>query len=205
MIEKYKVVAEDFNLFLDWVKPSGEPFTLYGNSFLMTALTLWLIEGEGPYALFTQGDDVDLNQANMKFHKSRLDQLALYCSFTMSVEWGMYAAFCGFVFIYGMLVPNIRRKLNKVIGMSCPTVEHFQTVQIAIRDWVDSVRRSMSYADIIRANADVYGVTEQTAQGWFDVISSIGHISAEQYREVAHKVELNVLFLNAQGDLVPVY
>jgi len=205
MMEDYRATNSELDMFLKWVKASGEPFTLFGNSFLMTAMTLWLIEGDGPFALFTQGDDVDLNQANMMFNEDRLAQVALYCAFTMTCEWGYYAAFCGFVFINGLLVPNIRRKFIKILGMSCPSVKHFQTVQIAIRDWCDSIKNHVGFQDILQANADTYLQSVDTAEGWFDAINSLGHVSADQYESIAQVVPVNYNYLNASSEFTSIY
>jgi len=205
MMEDFEVTNPELKMFLKWVKASGEPFTLFGNSFLMTAMTLWLIEGEGDFALFTQGDDVDLNQANMSLNEDKLANVALYCDFVMSCDWGDYAAFCGYVYKNGLLCPNIRRKLIKLLGMSSPSVKHFQEVQDSIRVWCSDLKSHIGFSDILDLNATTYGVSRDTITNWFDCIESLGHVSAAQYLSVVTSVPLNFNYLNGHGFLESVY
>jgi hypothetical protein len=200
MMEDYRVSNPEITMFLKWVKASGEPWTLFGNSFLMTALTLWLIRGEGPFALFTQGDDVDYNRANMVVDQDRLDNLSLYCSFVMTSEWAHFAAFCGFVLYAGQLVPNIRRKLIKLSGMNIRDVKHFQVLQIAIRDWTSSMIKHVGFADMLKVNAETYDVSVDTVAAWFDTIESLGHISEEQFLRATDRVDLNTNYLAQSSD-----
>jgi hypothetical protein len=199
MMQDYDMVCDAFKIHLQWVKCSGEPFTLFGNTFLMVSLTLWLIRGEGPYALFGQGDDVDLNQANMRVDTERRDDLALYCAFDMTMEWGEYAAFCGFIYKDGVLCPNIRRKFIKILGMTQPSTKHFQVVQQAIRDWTKSIKDHVAFSDILRLNAEVYGMSQDNIETLFEAIDSVGHISAKQYESIACTVPLSTDFISSSG------
>jgi len=197
MYEEYLLMAQDCSVLLKGVKPSGAPWTLKGNSILMVLLSLWLITGEGPLAIFFQGDDVDRNQSAMKLHETRLRRLAIYCAFKMQTEFGDYAAFCGFVLINGQLVPNIRRKLIKLIGTSFRSYNHFTQVQQSLRDYMKALR-GLSMADIIEANAGIYGVSVEAAESWVEVIESLSHISKAQFEQAAMEVDINMKFL-AQG------
>jgi hypothetical protein len=194
----YRVINNNVEAKLQWVKPSGAPWTLKGNTMLMLNLCLWLIEGDGAMALFGQGDDVDRNQANMRINDSRMSELGLYCGFDMSMEWGDFAAFCGFVLCHGQLVPNIRRKLIKLSGMSFKSVKHFEEVQIGVREYTRELRSLLSFDDIIQINADTYGKSKADVYDWFDCIESIGHISALQFSSAVSRIDMNTKFL-AQG------
>jgi len=198
MMEDYRVTNPNLKMFLKWVKASGEPLTLFGNSFLMTAMTLWLIRGDGPMAIFLQGDDVDINKCNMYFDEVRMANVQLYCEFEMEVERGFFAAFCGYVLYSGILVPNIRRKLIKLSGMSYMSQKHFESIQINIREWTTSLKTHMGFSDILKVNAMTYGVSDLAVETWFDAIESLGHISAEQFAKATCKVELNTKFINTK-------
>jgi len=196
MMADYKVSNPEIKMFLQWVKASGEPWTLFGNSFLMTALTLWLIRGEGPFALFSQGDDVDLNQANMRVDEDRLRNIQLYSNFDMTLEWGRYAAFCGYVLASGQLVPNIRRKLIKLMGCTFVNQLHFEQVQISIRLWMLQLRSGLGFYDAIRVNAETYQVSIAQVESWLEAIDSLGHISAAQFAAASNPIAENVFFMS---------
>lgn len=204
MSRDYRLVSDIVSAHLEHVKCSGEPWTGLGNWSLSMCMQCWLFEGDGPMAIFGQGDDARRNQANLRLNQDKLEQLKLFCGFEMSVLFSEFGDLCGFIFAYGLVVPSIRRKLSKLIGADFLSKQHFYDYQISLREWSDRVKFSSSFDDIIRINALNNGVNEHSVETWFETIESVGHLSHEQFclKAVTVKKEYSYINGNRQLDVV---
>nr|QOX06057.1 RNA-dependent RNA polymerase [Lentinula edodes beny-like virus 1] len=205
LYEHYKLVGMEFTASLQWVKPSGAPWTLKGNSFLEFLLANYIVVGDGPQAVFFQGDDLSRTQANMRVDVVRKSLVERYCAFVMSMVFSKEAAFCGFVYADGVLVPNVRRKLNKVIAAPIRSREHFYQYQAGIRDWLRDINRGDMLGTVLKVNAQQLGQDVGMVESWLDCIDSVAHASWEQWSSFAKKVDLNIDYLDAAGGMQSVW
>jgi len=203
--ESYDLVGSMFRSKQRGTKPSGAPWTLKGNSFLEFLLQNYMIRGQGQSAVFFQGDDLNRTQANMYVDNDRKSEIERYCAFEMTMTVSTEAAFCGFVYAKGLLIPNIRRKLNKVIAASIRSQEHFVEYQKGLRDWVKQLKEHVAFSDILVANAIQLDGTQAQVESWLEVVDSVSHCSWDQWRALANKVDLNINYLNAANEVVSVY
>nr|BAS04359.1 polyprotein [Lentinula edodes ssRNA mycovirus] len=205
LYEHYKLIGMEFTASLRWVKPSGAPWTLKGNSFLEFLLANYMVIGDGPQAVFFQGDDLSRTQANMRVDVVRKSLVERYCAFQMSMVFSKEAAFCGFVYASGMLVPNIRRKLNKVIAAPIRSREHFYEYQAGIRDWLRDINAEDALPQVLQVNAQQLGADVSLVESWLDCIDSVAHASWDQWVSFAEKVDLNIDYLDSAGGLQSVW
>jgi hypothetical protein len=199
LYKSYLLVSDMATVDLEWIKPSGAPWTLKGNTFLEFLFQNYVIQGEGPQAVFMQGDDLDRRQANLKVNEQRMHRVSLYCGFKMSAIYSETAEFCGYVYAFGILVPSIRRKLAKLIAAPIRGAEHFYQYAEGIRDWLKDLRGQEHFVDIIKINAEQSKVPESVIYDWLDCIDSTAHVSWEQWCSVAQQVKLEVLYLDEAG------
>lgn len=205
LYEHYKLIGMEFTASLRWVKPSGAPWTLKGNSFLEFLLANYMIIGDGPQAVFFQGDDLSRTQANMRVCVTRKSLIERYCAFQMSMVFSKEAAFCGFVYAHGILVPNIRRKLNKIIAAPIRNREHFYQYQAGIRDWLRDINSGDRLGTVLQVNAQQLGQDVNMVESWLDCIDSVAHASWDQWSALARKVDLNIDYLDAAGGMQSVW
>jgi hypothetical protein len=201
MVVNYTLVSDIVVAHLEHVKCSGEPWTGLGNWSLSMCMQCWLFEGDGPIAIFGQGDDARRNQANLRINQDKVEQLKLFCGFEMSVIFSEYGDLCGFIFSHGLVVPSIRRKLSKLIGADFLSMQHFYDYQISLREWADRVKFSPAYEDIMRINAENNGVNEHTVETWFETIESVGHLTWEQFTSESTAVKKQFSYVNGSGHL----
>nr|UTQ48852.1 replication-associated protein [Monilinia fructicola beny-like virus 1] len=205
LYSNYTLLGSMFSANLKWVKPSGAPWTLKGNTFLEFCIQNYIIKGDGPQAVFMQGDDLNRTQANMVVDVDAKSEIQRYCSFEMTMIRSEEASFCGYVYSSGMLVPNIRRKMNKIISAAIRNDKHFYQYQTGLRQWLKDLRSDKNFGDIIDCNMKEADCSREQIEGWLDCIDSVSHASWEQFRAMSHVVEKNIDYLNDAGYLTSVY
>jgi len=205
MIRSYTLKGEQFTAHLEWIMPSGMPWTLKNNSFLQTAIVLYVMDYKSDAAIFTQGDDLNLFAIEPKLLPERMAEINQFCGYALTVSESDVAAFCGFVQADGILAPNVRRKLFKLMAMSIRTAHHFYQVQVSLRDWCSKLKVDAAFADVLRLNAATYRVDIPTVEHWFDMIESLSHCNFDQYVSVAQEVPINIHYMSEDGSLLSVY
>jgi len=178
---------------------------LKNNSFLQTAIVLYVMDYKSEAAIFTQGDDLNLFAIEPSLLPERMAEINQFCGYALTVSESDVAAFCGFVQAEGILAPNIRRKLFKLMAASIRTATHFYQIQVSLRDWCVKLKQDPAFADVLRLNASTYSVDVPTAESWFDMIESLSHCSFEQYVSVAQEVPINIHYMSEDGALLSVY
>jgi len=189
----------------EWIKLSGAPWTLKGNTILEFLIQNYIVTGEGPQAVYMKGDDLDRRQANLKVDVDRKTMVSLYCGFQMEAIFSDTAEFCGYVYSNGVLCPSIRRKLNKVLGQGFKTEKHFYEYATSLRDWCLKLRSDMAYDDIIRVNAEQSGCPRSAVEDWFDVLESLCHVSYEDARQHMMERKEDIYYLSMKNNLRNVF
>lgn len=186
--ESYKLDSGYIKAMVKYVKTSGEPGTLLGNTILMMALMNSILRGEGPFAMVGKGDDGLKRQANMRYDENLVAMVGRQCPLQFKVDIDVPVQFCGYALAGNQLVPCILRKLIKCGSHNFAGYDKFTEYQTSLRDWTRRVEMLIQHGvPVIATNCKIYAVEPPVAETWLQIISSLSHINREQFNKIARK------------------
>jgi hypothetical protein len=180
--ERYVMQSKYVRANMQFIKTSGEPGTLLGNTVLMGALLNAMLRGEGPMAMAIKGDDGFKRQANLKINSDIVKAISAQTVLEFKLDLDVPITFCGYVLVQGKLMPSISRKIIKIAGHRFKTYQHFTEYQESLRDWINKVPRDpVGNAAFLECNAQLVGRSISDMQRMLDGIVSVSRIGKEQF------------------------
>jgi hypothetical protein len=177
-------------------KTSGERLTLVNNSLLNHCFTLYLVRGEGAFYIVIKGDDGWLRQLNLRVRKDLLQEIQKYVKMDIKISFEEGIEFCGCVVTRQGLVPNLQRKLFKLIGHRFRDYKHFTEYQISLRDNI-RIFNCLGISHVVSCNMKYLNCSREKVMNILYTIQSFAHIDEKQfykifnYREVAYGYPTN--------------
>lgn len=192
--EKYKLDSGFIKASVEYVKTSGEPGTLLGNTVLMMALMNSILRGDGPFAMVGKGDDGLKRQANMHYEESLVKLVGRNCPLQFKVDINVPVQFCGYALSGNQLVPCVLRKLIKCASHGFRDYEHFTEYQTSLRDWMIRLHRLREDGvNVLGVNRTIYDVEEGVVESWLESIDSLSHINKSQFYGVARRFHIDFM------------
>ncbi|AEK48983.1 polyprotein [Beet soil-borne mosaic virus] len=190
--ERYIMQSRYVRAHMSYVKTSGEPGTLLGNTILMGAMLNAMLRGTGPFCMAMKGDDGFKRQANLKINTDILKLIKKETVLDFKLDLNVPITFCGYALSNGHLFPSVSRKLTKIAAHRFREYKHFCEYQESLRDWIKNLPKDPNvYADFLECNASLSCRTTDDVQRWLDAIISVSRIGYAQFmmmfplREVA--------------------
>nr|WKB14780.1 replication-associated protein [Wheat yellow stripe virus] len=180
--ESYVMQSRFVRAPMSYVKTSGEPGTLLGNTILMGAMMNAMLRGQGPFCMVIKGDDGFKRQANLHVNTDMLKLIKHESVLDFKLDLNVPVNFCGYALTAGNLFPSVSRKLTKICAHRFRDYEHFCEYQESLRDWVKRIPKDPStYAKLLECNAGLTDRGMYDVQRWIDGIVSVSRIGREQF------------------------
>nr|UCJ02336.1 237k protein [Beet necrotic yellow vein virus] len=180
--EKYVMQSRYVRAHMSYVKTSGEPGTLLGNTILMGAMLNAMLRGTGPFCMAMKGDDGFKRQANLKINDQMLKLIKKETVLDFKLDLNVPITFCGYALSNGHLFPSVSRKLTKIAAHRFREYKHFCEYQESLRDWIKNLPKDPAvYADFLECNASLSCRNVDDVQRWLDAIISVSRIGHEQF------------------------
>lgn len=178
--ERYVLKGAGVTATITGIKTSGEPATLLNNTILMAALMNYLVRGQGPCVIVIKGDDGLKRQANIVYKDELKTQLAKFLKMDFKVDIDVPITFCGYFLYDRFLMPDIVRKIIKILGHKFRDYEHFTEYQESLRDWILNVNR-LGVLNVCYVTSKAYDISLDQAENYFESIVSLSHINSKQF------------------------
>lgn len=163
-------------------KTSGERLTLVNNTILNLCLTMWFVRGEGDFYIVVKGDDGWLRQLNLKVRKDLVDEVRKYVKLDIKISFEEGIEFCGCLVTKQGLVPNLQRKLFKLVGHRFRDYKHFTEYQISLRDFI-RVMCCLGINHVVKCNQKFLSCSRERVMNILYTINSFSHIDETQFME----------------------
>nr|QUW17250.1 replication-associated protein [Rice stripe necrosis virus] len=182
--EHYIMQSRYVRAHMTYVKTSGEPGTLLGNTILMGALMNSFLRGDGPFCMAIKGDDGFKRQMNLRVNKDIVQAVKAFTPLEFKLDINVPLTFCGYALVGGAMYPNIVRKAIKISTHRFKSYEHFPEYQESLRDWLNSLPKDpINRAIFLHVNAELAGKGMNDMQRVLDSITSVASISRSQFEE----------------------
>jgi DNA-binding protein Fis len=194
--EHYVMQSRYVRANMKYVKTSGEPATLLGNTILMAALMNGLIRGKGPMCMAMKGDDGFKRQMGMHINKDLVKQIRKFTPLEFKLDLDVPITFCGYALSGGVLHSNLVRKLIKIASHRFRDYEHFTEYQESLRDWISQIgSEPEKFNKFLSVNAELADRSEEDMLRIYDEIVSFSRIGRHQFES---EFEEKIVDLNEQ-------
>lgn len=176
---------------IEYEKLSGEPGTLVNNGIVEKTVGNAVLRGCGPVVLIYKGDDLDKMQMDLEIDEELLIELKSFTVMRLRAHITDRGEFCGFIMNGSDVVPNIVRKMDKIIAKPYRDYKQFTIYQQSLRDYETELRLATK-SKVIGCAMDLYGLAETECERIFDAVISMGHINEAQFQELVVKKQMLV-------------
>jgi len=176
----YKMLGANFSAKPTFEKTSGEPGTLTNNGNVSKVLSNAIVRGEGPCVLMSKGDDFDKYQLNLYVDKDAQETINKFCPLRLKVKIADAGEFCGYTITQDGFLPNLVRRVYKILGCRWRDYKHFCCYQESLRDYVDVVKQ-VGLNKAISAAMSNFGCSQAEAEYCYYFIESMAHINETQW------------------------
>jgi hypothetical protein len=192
--EHYVMQSRYVRANMRYVKTSGEPATLLGNTILMGALMNGLIRGKGPMCIAMKGDDGFKRQMGMHINFELAAQIRKFTPLEFKLDLDVPITFCGYALSGGVLHSNLVRKLIKIASHRFRDYEHYAEYQESLRDWLAQIgSEPLRFQKFLEVNAELAGLSTDDMLRIYDQIVSFSRIGRFQFETTFEErtVDLN--------------
>nr|CAH2618916.1 polyprotein [Fern benyvirus]CAI5383875.1 polyprotein [Fern benyvirus] len=188
---KYTILSRYVYAMAEWIKTSGEPGTLLGNTILIGAKQNAIVRGKGPFCLVCKGDDAFKRQAGQYINYELLGDIKASCPMDFKIDIDVPITFCGYALVGGRLYPNVARKLQKLSAHRFRDFEHFAEYQISLRDWLSKLPVwPETYNEFLCVNAKILGKNTEDIERMVMELQSFSHIGPQQFNSEFREVHV---------------
>jgi len=189
-LEEYYTFRSGFKLYFSTgrlsaksEKTSGEPGTLVNNGIVSKVLSNAILRGLGPCIMTYKGDDFMKYQSQMKVDKDAQMAIEEYCPLRFTLHIREYGEFCGMTISSAGMLPNIKRRFDKMMGQRFKDYEHFCEYQKSLRDYLALVKE-VGVNSAIGNTMLNSGCTEEEATYLLHIIDSWSHLDERQFKDL---------------------
>lgn len=180
-----------FTTRLDHEKTSGEPGTLFNNGVVSKVCSNYMVRGKGPVVTVYKGDDHNKLQLALHIDEDRRKWVSQQCGIEFKLWVRKTGEFCGCLVTDKGIVPNMMRRVHKIIGQRFRDYTHFSEYQHSLREYI-SLINYVGVNSCIGAVMQTYNTNYITGQNCYDYIRSMSHIN-----------EIQFLNITVEHDVVP--
>jgi hypothetical protein len=196
--KNYLIFSKFMSALVKRAKPSGEPLTLVNNSQLNGQLTHFLVKGEGWFYIVIKGDDGWKRQLNLKVIYERLKLIQKYVNMDIKISFEEGIEFCGCLVTKAGLVPNLLRKLYKLLGHSFRDYKHFTEYQISLRDSL-RVYNVIGINHLVDCNKKFLQCSRERVMNILYALQSYAHIDENQFMDSTREYVINYGYPTKRG------
>lgn len=165
---------------------SGNLWTLFINSTIVKLIKNYITRNDGVRFLVYKGDDSLMIGFGLGEIETRVKRVKEVLGLQFKSEVLDYGEFCGQLITKDGMMPNLYRKLVKLVSHRYVNVAHWQEYQQSLHDYLVYVE-TVGLNSVIKATALLLDLSFDQATEIYHVLKSFRSISAEQFLEIAHE------------------